>query len=270
MTWFILCILLVIILITAVWFWAVRPGKKPLSAFTDTVYAHRGLWDRQKGIPENSLPAFAAACEHGYGIELDVHITSDGRLVVFHDNTTKRMCSTALEIEKSPWSCLAELRLDGTSEHIPLFSQVLALTAGRVPLLIELKLPTRDTSLCPAVLAMLQTYEGPYIIESFNPFGLQWFRKNAPGIIRGQLSTRFPKALNLPAAAKWLTTMLLVNCIGRPDFIAYSLKHADQISFRLVRKLFRVPVFFWTIRNEAQLRQCRELRGTAIFEQIRP
>lgn len=38
------------------------------------------------------MPAFAAAIEHGFNIEIDVHLSSDGHLVVFHDDNLKRVC----------------------------------------------------------------------------------------------------------------------------------------------------------------------------------
>ena len=56
--------------------------------FTD--FAHRGLWNET--LPENSMGAFENAVAHGYGIELDVHLSSDGKVMVFHDDTLTRMC----------------------------------------------------------------------------------------------------------------------------------------------------------------------------------
>ncbi|MBR0163277.1 MAG: glycerophosphodiester phosphodiesterase [Lachnospiraceae bacterium] len=63
-----------------------RPG-----ALLPPMYAHRGLHDNQTDAPENSLAAFRKAVEAGYGIELDVQITKDRQLVVFHDDTLARM-----------------------------------------------------------------------------------------------------------------------------------------------------------------------------------
>lgn len=269
---------LIIILLAAagifsIYLFSVCPAlsrREALGPFRDFHYAHRGLWDTAADIPENSLAAFAAAADAGYAIELDIHLTKDGQIIVFHDDTTDRMCGAHFIIEQTGWETLSELQLDGTAEHIPLLSEVLSLVDGRVPLLIELKLPLSDLSLCSAVMKLLDEYPGPYVIESFNTLGLFWMRKNRPDVLRGQLSARFPRDLNLASPARWLTTSLMVNLLGRPHFIAYHLQDTDTAGFRTAHRLFRAPVFLWTVRTDEQLQACRQINGTAIFEQIRP
>ena len=68
---------------------ATRRQKAP---FYGLNFAHRGLHSRDKAVPENSLEAFRLAAEAGYGIELDVQLSKDGQVVVFHDNTLDRVC----------------------------------------------------------------------------------------------------------------------------------------------------------------------------------
>ena len=253
--------------------WMIHPApdrRGELASFLSYHYAHRGLWDTAAGIPENSLSAFAAAADAGYAIELDVHLTADGQVIVFHDNTTARMCGTSFMIEQTDWNTLSALHLAGTAEPIPLFSEVLAVVDGRVPLLIELKLPSSDLSLCSAVMHLLDSYRGPYIIESFNTFGLRWLKKNRPEVLRGQLSARFPRTLNVAAPARWLATTLLVNTLGRPHFISYRFADTGTTGFRAVRKLFRTPCFLWTIRTQEDFLICRQSGCAAIFERIRP
>ena len=62
----------------------------------DKPIAHRGLHGGD--IPENSMPAFERAVDNGYNIELDVHITIDGVVVVFHDDTLTRVCGVDKKI----------------------------------------------------------------------------------------------------------------------------------------------------------------------------
>ena len=50
---------------------------------TQSLIAHRGLYNKEKGIPENSILAFNKALEKNYPIELDVHLTKDKQVVVF-------------------------------------------------------------------------------------------------------------------------------------------------------------------------------------------
>ena len=127
-------------------------------------YAHRGL--HGDGIPENSLAAFARACEEGYGIELDVHLARDGRVVVFHDDTLVRMTGRDGKISDYTADELANITLADTTEKIPTFSEVLALVNGRVPLLVELKGESTDVSLCEKVAALLRDYQGLYCIHA--------------------------------------------------------------------------------------------------------
>lgn len=63
------------------------------------MFAHRGCWS--KICPENSLPAVARAAQHGYlGIECDVKMTSDGKMVIMHDKTINRTCRNAEDYSK--------------------------------------------------------------------------------------------------------------------------------------------------------------------------
>ena len=113
-----------------------RSMRRQMEKYHQTMFAHRGYHCAQKGIPENSMSSFRAAIEHHYGIELDLHLTRDGHLVVFHDHTLDRICHCPGTIESLSLEQLKKCRLSGTSEQIPLFQDVLTLVNGRVPLLI--------------------------------------------------------------------------------------------------------------------------------------
>ena len=129
-------------IITGFYLFTSAPGfhkREKWQHLTGWDYAHRGLHDNEHGIPENSMAAFQRAVDKGYGIELDVHLTADNQLVVFHDDTLTRMCGINKKISGFLYSYLQQLRLLGTGEGIPLFKDVLALVDGKVPLIIELK-----------------------------------------------------------------------------------------------------------------------------------
>ena len=87
--------------------------------------AHRGLHDHANGVPENSLPAFQRAVDRGHAIELDVHITADDRLVVFHDNKLERMTGVPGYLEEWTLQDLKKLRLLGTDARIPTVDELL-------------------------------------------------------------------------------------------------------------------------------------------------
>lgn len=244
-------------LIAGLYFFSLAPEtarKKEMAPYRGTMFAHRGYHCAEKGIPENSIPAFRAAIEKNYGIELDIHLTKDNQLAVFHDDTLTRMCS----IEKTPEEMtLQELKgcpLLQTRERIPTLEEVLSLVDGRVPLLIELKMPTRSTALCRRAYRSLKNYQGLYLVQSFNTLGLRWFYENAPHVLRGQLSSNLTKSDRTPHwVFRFLTKHLMLNFWGRPDFISYKLADMPNLSTRLLRKVFCTPFAVWTLRDSEAL-----------------
>ena len=142
--------------------------KHPLqSKFSRRTFAHRGLFDHLSR-PENSLAAFSAAVEHGYGIELDLQMTADGKIVVFHDESLQRMCSTPLKIEQSTFAELQKHPLLNSDQTIPLFSEVLQLVDGKVPLIVEIKSTEHYEPLCLKVYDLLRRYPGDYCDEPYD------------------------------------------------------------------------------------------------------
>ena len=201
-----------------------RAGKAQKKPFMYKNFAHRGLHSRDKSIPENSLAAFERAASAGYGMELDVQLSRDGEVVVFHDDDLKRVCGVEAKVADLTLEELRKLRLCGTEETIPLFSEVLKCVRGRGALIVELKNGKRNEELCEKTYALLEKYSGEYCIESFNPFIVRWFKKNAPEVIRGQLSNP-PKDYNGEVGP--ITAVILGNCLlnflSRPQFIAYKI-----------------------------------------------
>ena len=113
-----------------------RKGHKDLASLRGWKYAHRGL--HGNGIPENSMAAFRAALDGGYGIELDVHLMKDGKLAVIHDASLKRTAGADVKIEDLTEADLANYPLEGTEQTIP-------------PLLI----PSRKLPVCPTIRSLL-------------------------------------------------------------------------------------------------------------------
>ena len=204
----------------------VGPGKytaKAAEPFRNRFFAHRGLYEKDQSVPENSLAAFRRAIDAGYGIELDIQLTKDGEVVVFHDDDLRRACGKESMVRDLTLAELKELPLFGTSEKIPLFSEVLSLVEGRVPLIVELKTQgAKNAELSLKARDMLFAYRGPYCVESFDPRIVRWFRMNAPWIFRGQLAC--PKDSynkDTPPFAKEIFSRCLCNFYGRPQFISY-------------------------------------------------
>ena len=153
------CILIVI----GAYFYMIFPGmerKREIWKFRGTQWAHRGLHDKKSGIPENSMAAFREAIRANKGIELDVHLTKDKKIAVFHDDSLKRMCKGSGTIEEKTWEELKKLRLLETAEPIPLLEDVLHLVQGKVPILIELKLLTEDMEICRCLAKTMEELKG--------------------------------------------------------------------------------------------------------------
>ena len=134
-------IILLVILISGLVVYACLtfPGKRrPISPeLLGAQYAHRGLHNAERA--ENSISAFRHSVELGFGIELDVRLSKDGVLVVFHDDTLDRMTGLSGRVIDYTAEELSAMRLAGTEDGIPTFSEVLSLIGGRVPLLVEIK-----------------------------------------------------------------------------------------------------------------------------------
>lgn len=226
-----------------------RIGHKDLHKLCGWKYAHRGLHNEDR--PENSMAAFCAALEGGYGIELDIHLMKDGNLAVIHDSSLLRVAGADVNIEDLAFEDLSNYTLGKSNEQIPLFSQVLDLYRGKAPLIVELKTAGNNIdSLCRATMEKLDGYDGLYCIESFDPRVTRWMRKNRPDIIRGQLSENwFHSKAKLPGILKFLMTYHISNIYTRPDFIAY--KYCDRKAFgtEICRKFWGIQGVSWTLKT---------------------
>lgn len=267
-----LIIFLILLILCGGYLLAIRgrsghPGLKELHRWS---YAHRGL--HAEGIPENSMAAFRAAKEAGYGVELDIHLLADGNLAVIHDSTLLRVTGLPGTIEQLRSHQLKDCRLYGTEETVPEFSQVLDLFQGEAPLIVELKAANGNhAQLAEAACRMLDNYKGPYCIESFDPRCIRWLKKNRPELVRGQLTENyFAKGRPaLPFILKWIMTENLTNFVTRPDFIAY--RYEDRkctISNRLCAK--RMARVSWTITSQKDYNEAVSEGWIPIFEGFHP
>lgn len=265
--------IIILILLAGLYLFAVFPEtsrRNQMEAYRGTMFAHRGYHCIAKGIPENSLSAFRAALKKGYGIELDVHLTKDNQVVVFHDDNLKRVCGINRHPEAMTVSELRECHLLGTSEHIPTFKEVLKLVNGKVPLLIEFKLPGRSTALCEEAYRLLRNYHGPCLVQSFNPLGLHWFFENAPHILRGQLASNLTKSDKKPHFLfRFLAKHLMLNFWGHPDFISYKLTDLPTFNTSLLHTFLGTPFAVWTLRDEVSLQEGIAHYDMQIFEKSR-
>lgn len=229
-------------------------------------YAHRGLHGH--GVPENSRTAFRLACEKGVGIELDVQLSRDGEVMVFHDYTLVRMTGLDKKLCELDAAELKRLSLSGTDQTIPTFSEVLELVDGRVPLLVELKGEDFNTALCEKVAVLLGGYRGAYCLESFNPLLIGSMRKYLPDAFRGLLYTNVCREKKKRSALNIALTCMALNVVARPDFIAYNKTDRNALPTKIATRLYHTPRFVWTVKTAEELQTAHRLGEHPIFEGV--
>ena len=259
---------LAVILIAVYLLVLIRPTKrtKPSKALLCD-YAHRGLHNG-KDAPENSLAAFEAACRAGYGIELDVQLSRDGTVMVFHDYTLVRMTGCDKKLCELDAEELTALTLGESDQKIPTFAEVLSLVDGRVPLLVELKGESFDTALCEKVANMLRAYQGIYCVESFNPLLIGNMKKQMPEVFCGLLYTNVCRDKKKKSALNIALTAMALNVVAKPDFIAFNKADRDSLPVKITTKLFGAPKFVWTVNKQEELDTAHKNGELPIFENI--
>jgi glycerophosphoryl diester phosphodiesterase len=214
-------------------------------------FAHRGLHSGST-VPENTLAAFEAAVELGAGIECDLRLTADDRIIVFHDADARRLCASPLRIGKSKWKELVGLRIG--SHPIPSLENLLGEVAGRVPLLLEVKTEGDLPRWGPALKRELAGYLGPFGLLSFDARLLRRLRSELPGIRRG---------LNVSDSLPSLRRKLAIR-IADPDFLGVELSAIGESCVARARS--SMPVYCWTIRTPEERAQAEVQADALIWE----
>ncbi len=233
---------------------------------TDRPVAHRGLHDATR--PENSLAAFEAAVDAGIPIELDVHASLDAEAVVFHDEALERMTGIVGDVRAWPGHRLRELPLDGTTERIPSLAEVLAMVDGRVPVVVEIKNEGAIGVVERSVARVLDHYDGPVAVQSFNPLTVAWFRRERPQVPRGLLAGDLDDS-GFGLAKRVVLRHLLFAPHVRPAYIGYDLRALPEPAVSLLRR-FGVPVLAWTVRTVEERSRAIQLADNYIFEFVEP
>jgi len=217
-----------------------------LNEYKNKIIAHRGVFDN-KTIPENSIKAFKLALEKNLTIELDVHLTKDNKLVVFHDDNLKRMTGIDSIIESFTLKEIKKLRLLDTDETIPTLDEVLKLIDGKVLLDIEIKVNKDVKKIVKKLLETLDTYNGEVIIKSFNPLVVKEVKKNTNKYLVGLLVDYYADNKIFNFFSK--TNIIIPFC--KPDFLGINKK---MINTKNIKKyLNKLPIMIWTIKKEDEI-----------------
>lgn len=235
---------------------------KDLEFLSRSLIAHRGYYNNKKGIPENSVLAFKKAIDNNYLIELDVRLTKDKKLVVFHDGNLKRVCGVNKRVKDLTYRELLKYNLFDTTLKVPLFSDVIKLVNGRVPILIETKYYNRYGVLEKILINELSNYKGLYAIQSFYPMSLLWLKRNTKDIPIGLLSSNFKNDLNRLKSIIGKT--LILDLFFKTDFISYDVKGLpnNYLSYKGDKK----KIVIWTIKNKKDYDLARQYTDSLICE----
>lgn len=249
------------------------PVRVPLpAAFLGAPIAHRALHDRNRGRVENSPAAVAAAVEAGYGIEIDLQLSSDGVAMVFHDDDLDRLTAERGPVRARPSAALRGIGLTGGSDRIPTFAEVLAMVGGRVPLLVEFKdqsmrMSGSDGRLEAAAAADLAGYSGPVALMSFNPDIVAGLAGRLPALPRGLTTSAYDPADWAPLPEADCARLRSIPDFDRvgASFISHE---AADLARPLVAELKArgARVLTWTIRSPAEEARARRVAENVTFE----
>jgi len=211
-------------------------SNKNIDFLTNHYIAHRGIHNNK--TIENTKEAFDLAIKMNYPIELDVHLLKDKEIVVFHDDNLKRLVNINKRLKDYSYKELLE---DNKLFVIPTLKEVLDQVQGKVPIIIELKYDNKVGLLEQEVVKLLDNYQGKFAIQSFNPFIVNWFKKNRKDYIRGLLISN---KKNLKAR---IARSRLAILISKPDFLSISTKYNINKINKLSKKH---KILIWTVDNK--------------------
>lgn len=218
---------------------------------------HRGK--HSSVIKENTMDSFEEAVNDGLGIELDVRLSNDNKVVVSHDDSLKRVFGVDKKISELTYKEICDCCNNG----VPLLSDVLKLVDGKVGIMVEIK-SNKVGLLEEKVYEILKEYKGKFVIVSFNPFSLRYFRKKDSSIIRGQLSYSYKKS-KFNWFVKFVLSRMLFNFISKPHFISYGI---DDVNYKILKKYKKKGYFVigWTYNNDCNKEDLLKYYDNMIIE----
>lgn len=201
--------------------------------------AHRGMFDNIK-IPENSMAAFKKALKYNYSIELDVQLTKDNVLVVFHDESLKRMTGIDKLIQDSNYKEIKNLKLLNTKEYIPTLDEVLKLIDNKVLLDIEVKGTKKIKEITNILKDKLKEYNN-YVLKSFDPRIVRNLKKYINSEV-GYLINGKRKILYSNFIIKY----------SKADFLSISKKLLKTKKFNKLKNKYQLLI--WTIKDKDEIK----------------
>ncbi len=234
--------------------------------------AHRGLHTKSKGVIENTAGAFEAAIKGDYAIECDVQLTADGEAIVFHDDDLDRLTEAKGPVKALTMKALQKVELKATSDRMQTLAELLEQVDGRATLVIELKsLWDGNEALAKRALQVLENYDGPYCLMSFDPDVIACLRALSPQTVRGIVADRTtdPYYNALPLAKRYSMRTFAHLAETQPHFVSY---YWRELPFEPVTEIRNAghPVITWTLRSREEASQALRYCDQVTFEGYTP
>jgi glycerophosphoryl diester phosphodiesterase len=248
------------------------PELRRLDWLVKRPVAHRGLHMATNGVIENTATAFEAAIDGNYAIECDLQLTGDGEAVVFHDRTLDRVTASTGRVDGFTVEQLKVVSFKASGDRIQTLAELLAQVRGRVPLVIEIKSRWNgEERLTLRALKVLEAYEGPYCLMSFDPHVMEVVRRESPSTVRGIVADRTndEEYRELPVSVRLEMRSFSHLARTQPDFISFywlELPWAPVNRFRQAGN----PVLSWTIRSPESAAAARRYCDQITFERFLP
>jgi glycerophosphoryl diester phosphodiesterase len=236
--------------------------------------AHRGLHDRARGILENMPGAIEAAIAGNFSIEVDLQLTADGEAMVHHDDALGRLTEGSGALRGMTAAALKAVAFKDTAERMMSLGELLALIAGRTPLVIEVKSHfDGDRKLVRRMSEVLRAYQGPVAGMSFDPDQVLALRELMPALPRGITAERAYTEAEWPEASpaqRRNMTHLRHAFSTRPQFVAYAVNDLPAPAPWIARNIFGLPLLTWTVRTPEQRQRAARHADQVIFEGFTP
>ncbi len=244
------------------------PQMRDLSWLVARPIAHRGFHDKAAGVVENTRSAFAAAIASGYAIECDLQITREGEAIVFHDETLDRVTTSQGLVKDLTVSQLQSVAYRHSTDRMQTLAELLAQVAGKVPLVIELKSHWDGNARLPLrALQVLEPYEGPYALMSFDPDMIAAVAEHSPRTVRGIVADRVIDSYYTPLPVERRIEMRSFSHLPRtrPHFVSFNFVELPFPPVQNIRAAGH-PVITWTITSPEAAAQARRYCDQITFE----
>lgn len=230
--------------------------KRSIKWMTNRPLAHKGLHDTL--TPENTLGAFRKAISNNYGVEIDLQMTKDGTIVVFHDYDLKHLLGIEGNILEVNYEYIKDAKVLNSQESVPTFEAFLKLIDGQIPVLIEVKDHKNIGIMEQKILDCLGDYKGEFALQSFNTDIVRWFIDNAPQYTTGQLAEEISE-----------DDVVFWNKLDNgPEFLSHDLRDIKRQRVLDFKK--KMPIIMWTAKSQEDVDNCQEYYDNFMFEDFIP